>query len=163
MFGFMANVAYLNRVINALEQNYSMLIHTSGKKADHSVDYKQIVRIFEALKDEHNPNHEAYFKKIWEIANQRYPGHADDLTKYVLDNRDRNNIVVMNSDKEVNAADNLTATDPTAPFTVVIGVQYRLAWRHIQKPTIDVLYPRRQTQTPAGHLYSACQDVRIAR
>lgn len=27
----------------------------------------------------------------------------------------------MNSDKEVNAADNRTATDPTAPFTVVIG------------------------------------------
>jgi hypothetical protein len=27
----------------------------------------------------------------------------------------------MNSDKEVNAADNRTATDPTAPFTIVIG------------------------------------------
>ena len=27
----------------------------------------------------------------------------------------------MNSDKEVNAADNKTATDPTAPFTVTIG------------------------------------------
>ena len=27
----------------------------------------------------------------------------------------------MNSDKEVNAADNRTATDPTAPFTITIG------------------------------------------
>jgi hypothetical protein len=120
-FGFMVNVAYLNKFVNELEQNYSMLIHTSSKKADHSVDYTQIVKIFEALKNDKNKKHEAYFKKIWDIANERYPGHADELTKYAIDNRDRNNVVVMNSDKEKNAADNRTATDPTAPFTVVIG------------------------------------------
>ena len=34
---------------------------------------------------------------------------------------DRNNVVVMNSDKEVNAADNRTGTNPSAPFTIVIG------------------------------------------
>jgi Z1 domain len=121
LFSFMVNVAYLNKTVNDPEQNYSMLIHTSGKKADHSVDYKQIVKIFEALKDDKNPNHEAYFKRIWEVADKRYPGHADALTKYAISTRDRNNIVVMNSDKEVNAADNRTGTDPTAPFTIVIG------------------------------------------
>ena len=120
-FSFMVNVAYLNKSVNETELNYSMLIHTSSKKADHSVDYKQVVKIFEVLKNDKNNKHEAYFKKIWEIANDRYPGHADELTRYVIDNRDRNNIVVMNSDKEKNAADNRTATDPTAPFTVVIG------------------------------------------
>lgn len=120
-FSFMVNVAYLNKFINDQEQNYSMLIHTSGKKADHSVDYNQVVKLFEVLKDDKNQNHAAYFKTIWDIANKRYPDHANDLTKYVLDNRDRNNIVVMNSDKEKNAADNRTATDPTAPFTIVIG------------------------------------------
>jgi hypothetical protein len=121
-FSFMVNVAYLNKIINPPEEtNYSMLIHTSSKKADHSVDYKQVVKIFEALKDDQNPSHEAYFKRIWEIAKERYPEHANALTQYAMDNRDRNNIVVMNSDKEVNAADNRTATDPTAPFTVVIG------------------------------------------
>ncbi len=121
LFSFMVNAAYLNEIINDAENNYSMLIHTSGKKADHSVDYKNIVKIFEALKDNKNSNHDSYFKRIWEIASERYPDHANDLTKYVITNRDRNNIVVMNSDKEVNAADNRTATDPTAPFTVVIG------------------------------------------
>lgn len=120
-FSFMVNVAYLNKFINDQEQNYSMLIHTSGKKSDHSVDYNQVVKLFEVLKDDKNQNHAAYFKTIWDIANKRYPDHANDLTKYVLDNRDRNNIVVMNSDKEKNAADNRTATDPTAPFTIVIG------------------------------------------
>jgi hypothetical protein len=121
LFSFMVSVAYLNKVVNAHEKNYSILVHTSSKKADHSIDYKQIVKIFEALKDEASANHEAYFNKIWDIANERYPGQADDLTKYIITTRDRNNIVVMNSDKEVNAADNRTATDPTAPFTVIIG------------------------------------------
>jgi Z1 domain/Type III restriction enzyme, res subunit len=121
LFSFMVNAAYLNKHVNPGDRNYSMLVHTSSKKADHSVDYKNIVKTFESLKDHASSNHEAYFKRIWEIADERYPGHADELTKYVLINRDRNNIVVMNSDKEVNAADNRTATDPTAPFTVVIG------------------------------------------
>ena len=121
LFSFMVNAAYLNGFVNSEEQNYSMLIHTSGKKADHSDDYKLIVKIFEALRDENNTKHETYLKRIWEIANKRYPGHEDGLTKYVITNRDRNNLVVMNSDKDVNAADNRTATDPTAPFTIVIG------------------------------------------
>jgi len=121
LFRFMVNVAYLNKFVNASEKNYSMLIHTSSKKADHSVDYKQIVKIFEVLKDEESTNHAVYFKRIWEIAKERYPEHEVELTKYTITNRDRNNIVVMNSDKEVNVADNRTATDPTAPFTIVIG------------------------------------------
>ena len=121
LFSFIVNVGYLNSVVNDPEKNYSMLVHTSSKKADHTVDYKQIVKTFEVLKDEKDSNHETYFKRIWEIANVRYPENANDITKYTIGHIDRNNIVVMNSDKEVNAADNRTATDPTAPFTVVIG------------------------------------------
>ena len=121
LFSFMTNVGYLNTEVNDLDQNYSFLVHTSGKKSDHSVDYKQIVKIFEALKDEHNANHGVYLKKIWDIAKSRYTNHEDTITKYIIANCDRNNVVVMNSDKEVNAADNRTATDPTAPFTITIG------------------------------------------
>jgi hypothetical protein len=121
VFSFMINVAYLNEIINKTEQNYSMLIHTSGKTADHSVDYKQIIKIFEALKDDKNPNHVVYFETIWGMANERYADYANEITKYILANRDRNNIVVMNSDKDKNAAGNRTATNPTAPFTIVIG------------------------------------------
>lgn len=121
LFSFMVNVAYLNTSINPEDANYSFLIHTSGNKADHSIDYIQIVKIFEALKDEQNSNHHSYFKRIWDIAKGRYSGDEQKITQYVIANCDRNNIVVMNSDKEVNAADNRTATNPTAPFTVIIG------------------------------------------
>ncbi len=121
LFSFMVNVGYLNSEINKEDTNYSFLIHTSGKKADHSIDYKQIVKIFEILKDDRNSSHESYLKKIWEVAKGKYPGKENSITKYIIANCDRNNIVVMNSDKEVNAADNRTATDPTSPFTIIIG------------------------------------------
>ena len=121
LFSFMVNVAYLNELVNPEENNYSLLIHTSSTKADHSVDYKQVIKIFETLRDADSNNHEKYIKRIWEIAQERYPNHETTITKYVMMRSERYNIVVMNSDKEVNAADNRTATDPTAPFTVIIG------------------------------------------
>jgi len=123
LFSFMVNVAYLNTQINKneKEQNYSFLVHTSGKKADHSVDHKEIVKSFEILRDESNKKHEKFYEDIFEIAIKRYPDYAQEITKYIIKNNDRNNIVVMNSDKEKNAADNRTATDPTSPFTIAIG------------------------------------------
>jgi len=121
LFRFLIRVAYLNTNVNGAEQNYSLLIHTSGRKDDHVVDYKQIVKIFEALRDEKNRHNEPYYKRIWDLASTMYPTKANDIVKYTLSNCDRNNIVVMNSDKEVNAADNRTGTNPSAPFTVVIG------------------------------------------
>ncbi len=121
LFSFMVNVAYLNSEINEKEQNYSFLVHTSGKKEDHTDDYKLIVKTFEILMDKKNPKYEKYYKALWEIARKRYPNLENELTKYIIENNNRNNLVVMNSDKERNAADNRTATDPTSPFTVAIG------------------------------------------
>lgn len=120
-FSFAVNVGYLNSQLNEPDENYSLLIHTSGKKADHAVEYVQMLKIFEALKDNDNKNHGPYLQSIWLLAKQRYPGYENVITQYVIANCDRNNLVVMNSDKEVNAAGNRTATHPTAPFTVVIG------------------------------------------
>jgi hypothetical protein len=121
LFRFLIRVAYLNSNVNPTEQNYSLLIHTSGRKDDHVVDYKQIVKIFEALRDEKSKNNEPYYKRIWDLATDMYPTKANDILRYILSNCDRNNVVVMNSDKEVNAADNRTGTNPSAPFTVIIG------------------------------------------
>ena len=121
LFRFLIRVGYLNSFVNEAETNYSLLIHTSGRKDDHVVDYKQVVKIFEALRDEKNGNYQSYYRKIWDIASELYSDRANDVVKYILANCDRNNVVVMNSDKEVNAADNRTGTNPSAPFTVVIG------------------------------------------
>jgi hypothetical protein len=121
LFRFLVRVAYLNTAVNEKEQNYSLLVHTSGRKDDHVVDYKQIVKIFEALRDEKSRDNESYYKTIWSLSVEMYAEKAHDIVKYILANCDRNNVVVMNSDKEINAADNRTGTDPSAPFTVIIG------------------------------------------
>ncbi|HZF11543.1 MAG TPA: Z1 domain-containing protein [Thermoanaerobaculia bacterium] len=121
LFSFLVNVAYLNDRVNQQEQNYSILIHTSGKKVDHSGDYKEVVRLFEVLREKSNPCHEQYYKQIWGLAKKRYGGHEDSITRYILRNNERNTLVVMNSDKERNAADNRTGTSPSVPFTIIIG------------------------------------------
>ena len=121
LFRFLIRVAYLNTSVNEAEVNYSLLIHTSGRKDDHVVDYKQVVKLFEALRDDKNNDFALYYTRLWNISNELYGDKAADIVKYILANCDRNNVVVMNSDKEVNAADNRTGTSPSAPFTVVIG------------------------------------------
>jgi hypothetical protein len=121
LFRFLIRVAYLNTTVNEKERNYSLLIHTSGRKDDHVVDYKQVVKIFEVLRDEKNSDNESFYKTIWDLSVAAHSEKANDIVKYILANCDRNNVVVMNSDKEVNAADNRTGTDPSAPFTVIIG------------------------------------------
>lgn len=121
LYGFIVNVAYLNTQVNPEEKNYSILVHTSGKTVDHSSDYKEVVRLFEVLRERTNSKHEAYYRQIWEMAKERYPGHEDAITKYVLRNSERFTLVVMNSDKSRNAAGNKIGTSPAVPFTVVIG------------------------------------------
>jgi hypothetical protein len=122
LFSFFVNVAYLNLKINADgEKNYSILIHTSGKKADHTTDYKEVIKTFNALNSSEDPKFEKYYQQIWSIANGRYPDAADEIAKYVLDNRNRYSIVVMNSDTEKNVVDYASATDPATLFTVAIG------------------------------------------
>ncbi len=121
LFTFLIGVAYLNTEVNDPEQNYSLLIHTSGRKNDHIIDYKQVIKIFEVLRNDGNKNHEAYYKDIWGKVLLLYPEKTTEIVKYIIANCDRNNVVVMNSDKEINVADNRTATNPSAPFTIIIG------------------------------------------
>lgn len=122
LFGFMVNVAYLNLnpTINKGQQHYSFLVHTSGKKADHKKDYQTIQKVFGILSDSEDKDFDKYIKNIWDIANVRYPGHADEITTYVRDNIGCKNIVVMNSAKEFEK-NHKSATSPSTIFTIVIG------------------------------------------
>lgn len=122
-FRFLVNVAHLNLKINVDkgEQNYSLLIHTSGKKADHSVDQRQTVETFNALNTPDMHEYAKYIKRIWEIAREKYPGEEDDITAYITENVSRVSIVVMNSETDKNTVDYTSATSPATLFTVVIG------------------------------------------
>lgn len=121
LFGFLVNVSFMNLKINDKDENYCMLIHTSGKTADHTKDYQQIVKTFTVLKNDDDKNYEKYVRKIFEIARKRYPGQENEITRYVIAHIDQNNIVVMNSNTDKNTVDYKQATDPSTLFTVAIG------------------------------------------
>jgi hypothetical protein len=121
LLSFFVNVAYLNLRVNASEHNYSILIHTSGKKADHTEDYQQVVKTFNVLKNDRDRDFEKYLKKVWAISQDRYPGHEDEITRYLRENVNRNTIVVINSERDKKLVDYTSATNPSTLFTVAIG------------------------------------------
>lgn len=120
-FRFLANVAYLNTQVNEESHNYCMLIHTSGKRVDHTQDYKQIISFLTSLKDSDHSKFERHTKEIFEIARESYPGLEGILTTYIIDHIAQSDVVVMNSDTERNAAQYRRATSPATLFTVAIG------------------------------------------
>jgi hypothetical protein len=121
LFGFLVNVAYLNVYRNASEENYSFLVHTSGKKADHKSDRTTIYAALDALVTRTSAQFDSYVEFIWNLSAKRFPdAEANTITRYVLDNIARNAIVVLNSERDWK--DNSSAaTKPTSLFTIIIG------------------------------------------
>jgi Z1 domain/Type III restriction enzyme, res subunit len=120
MLSFMVNVAYLN-LNNVRPGNYSMLIHTSGKTADHTTDYEAVTKVLNVLADDSRADFERYVKELYEVARERYEGLAADLTRHVLRHINQNNVVIMNSRASRAVAGYQRATDPATLFTFVVG------------------------------------------
>jgi hypothetical protein len=120
-FGFLVNVALLNTRPEAIEQNYSMLIHTSGKREDHKRDWGVFDKTIGALIDRESKDFDRHTKEIWQLAENRYGAEAaDGLTQYVVDNISRYAIFTLNSDRDF-IQNGLSATNPSALFTLIIG------------------------------------------
>jgi Z1 domain/Type III restriction enzyme, res subunit len=120
LFRFMVTVAYLN-LHGQAERNFSMLIHTSGKKDDHRVDRKTIEAAFAALVDPKSSKFGNYANELAEAAILLYPNSSyQEIVRYIVVNASRYAIVVMNSDRE-KGTDFVSATNPATLFTIVIG------------------------------------------
>lgn len=121
LFGFLVNVAYLNKYVNEREQNYSFLIHTSGKKVDHKADREHIYNCLKELVERKSSSFKKYTEAIWKVARERYPqADSDRLTNYILDNIGRQKVLVLNSAREWKD-NSAAATNPSALFTIIIG------------------------------------------
>lgn len=121
LFSFLANVAYLNCYNNSIEENYSMLIHTSGKKVDHKSDWGTMQTVLAALVDPQSSKFDGYVREIWTLAHDRYiDADANKLTSYIVENISRNSVIVLNSDRDFNQK-GASATKPASLFTIVIG------------------------------------------
>ena len=121
LFRFFVNAAYLNTHNNTIEQCYSMLIHTSGKKVDHSTDWRTMHDALAALSTKSSKKFDSYVKEIWAIARDRYvDADPDQMTNHILKNIDRNAIIILNSDSDFRQ-NGTSATNPSSLFTIVIG------------------------------------------
>lgn len=98
-----------------------MLVHTSGKKVDHSKDWKEIVKTIEYLSSQNSEKFESYVRQIFKLSEVTYPAVSPkDLTKYIVQNISRNSVIVLNSDKAKSFSDG-SASNPTSLFTIIIG------------------------------------------
>ena len=121
LFSFLVNVAHMNTYVNKAETNYSMLVHTSGKKADHKTDWSVMQEALAALVDHGGAKFAHYTESIWSLAKERYPdADPDALTQYIITNISRNSIIILNSDRDLQK-NGRSATNPSALFTIVIG------------------------------------------
>lgn len=121
LLSFLVNVAYLNLYANEMEENYSFLVHTSGKKADHKSDWNTIHAALTALIEQNSNKFSKYTEEIWSMCRSRYgDADSDKLTKYIITNISRHSIIVLNSERDWNTR-GASATNPTSLFTIIIG------------------------------------------
>jgi hypothetical protein len=118
---FLVTVAYLNQYVNGEEKNYTMLVHTSGKKQDHEADRAMIEQAVLSLVDTSSGSFAALVGLVHAAAEKLYPEvDADHLTDYVVSNASRATLVVLNSERDRRAVGD-NATEPTSPFNVIVG------------------------------------------
>lgn len=120
-FNFIVGVSYLNTEEEGREDNYSMLVHTSGKTADHKNDLSIIQKLFDALYTETHSNYKKYWEEIAKIAENKHQDSALKVMQYAIQNINRHRIVLMNSDSDRKDVNFKVATSPLCPFTVAIG------------------------------------------
>lgn len=123
VLSFLINVAHINSFKNKSELNYSMLVHTSGKTADQTIDYHIIEKLISVLKiqDLNNKKFNKCVEKIVEFSTKRFPGCEKEIVTYILKKIGSSKIVVMNSETDRNMVDYSLGTKPKTPFTFVIG------------------------------------------
>ncbi len=118
---FLVNVAHLNIYNNEKEKNYSILIHTSGKKIDHKTDWATIQEVLSSLVDNNSKKFDEYIKEVWSIAKKRYIDvNPDEITQYIVKNISRYSVITLNSDRDFTQK-GASATRPASLFTIVIG------------------------------------------
>jgi hypothetical protein len=119
---FLVTVAYLNLYVNGeKKKNYTMLVHTSGKKLDHESDRVTIEQAVEALLDSESNRFDKLVTQVHDQAQSLFPDvSADDLTEYVVENASRTTLIVLNSMRDRAAIAN-SGSEPSSPFTIIIG------------------------------------------
>ena len=145
---FCVTVAHLNLVAiksGQLEDNFSFLVHTSGRTSDHATDRSTIETTMNALVGRTGAAFNAFVGMLHAEAQSLYPqDDAEALTKYVVANASRSETIVLNNTtRKVTAGSN--RTNPTCPFTIIIGGN--IVSRGVTFPQLLAMFFTRDVQT----------------
>lgn len=142
---FLATVGYLNSYEYQPEENWTMLVHTSGKRADHKVDQDIVEAFVSSLLDPNSAGFAAIAMQVHSAAKELYPdADPDKITGYVVQNASRATPIVLNSERDRKAlGDN--ATEPSSPFTIIIGGN--IVSRGVTFPNLLSMYFTRDVKT----------------
>ena len=145
---FLVTVACLNTTAISKgepEDNYTFLVHTSGKKDDHEHDREVIESAMTALESGEGNDCTALLAVVYEEAGKLYPdADPEDITTYVAANASRKSLVVLNSARDRKAAGD-KPTEPTCPFTVIIGGN--IVSRGVTFPNLLAMFFTRDVKT----------------
>jgi hypothetical protein len=113
---FLCGVAELHEL--GQQKNFTMLVHTSGKKKEHTEDVGLIQETLFNLSDSSNSGFEVLRKKLWKTA-EGY-GSQDQIGEFVLRNIRRNMLVEINSNTP-KAGKMAEIADPKSLFSFGVG------------------------------------------
>lgn len=115
---FLCGVAELHELEKA--DNYTMLVHTSGKKIEHGEDVELIQSTLATLSNSQSPGFERLRKKLWKVAEQYSKDSPDSIGIFVLRNIRRNTLIEINSSnpKPGKVAE---IANPTSLFSFGVG------------------------------------------
>ena len=115
---FMCGVAELHQL--GQTQNYTMLVHTSGKRIEHEEDVGYVRSTLDSLAKSNDSGFERLRRKLFTIAKEYSDRNDNDIGLFVLRNINRNVVVKINSSpkKSGKVADIAT---PTSLFSFGVG------------------------------------------
>ncbi|WP_338879036.1 Z1 domain-containing protein [Achromobacter veterisilvae] len=101
------------------EQNFTMLVHTSGKRDEHKADIDVIQSTITTLSTSSHSGFKRIIKKLEKIAKGYCRGQPEPIVEFVLRNIDRNTIVEINSKGQSGKVSDIAK--PTSLFSFGAG------------------------------------------
>lgn len=117
VLNFLCGVAEQHQ--RGVTENFSMLVHTSGKIDEHNEDVKVLRQTIDVLTDPSDKNFSAYCKILEQLAPRYNREHPASVAEFVLRNINKHQIVIINSKgNKQNVSDLLR---PTSLFSFGVG------------------------------------------
>lgn len=115
---FLCGVAELHN--NGNRKNFTMLVHTSGKKAEHVEDVELILSTIATLSNATTSGFERLRQKLWKVAQEYDASDPNSIGEFVLRNIRRNTLVEINSRKP-KPGKVAEIANPTSLFSFGVG------------------------------------------